>query len=314
MYERFFFLKEKPFHITPDPRFLFLSKKHREAIDLLLFGISERKGFILLTGEVGTGKTTLCRALLEKLNERTDSALILNPVLSDFELLKTITQDFGLCADSDTVKGHIDKLNGFLLKKASEGGNAVVIIDEAQNLTAGALEMIRLLSNLETEREKLLQIVLVGQPELKVKLSSTELRQLNQRVIIRYHLEALDAVETGAYIENRLTVAGGKGCVDFTPDALKAVFLNSSGIPRQINIICDRALTAAYIEEKRLIDRKTVSKAVRELEGEGYLSALTAAEKACSRYAPYIAASTFAAAFAAGVLWGPEILRFASWL
>ncbi len=314
MYEKFFFLKEKPFHITPDPKFLYLSKKHREAIDLLSFGVGERKGFILLTGEVGTGKTTLCRALLEKLPKNTESALILNPVLSEDDLLKTVTADFGLEPGRDSAKDHLDVLNRFLLKKAASGGAAVVIIDEAQNLNPATLEMIRLLSNLETEKEKLLQIVLVGQPELRDKLSLPELRQLNQRVIVRYHLNPLDLQETRAYIVNRLKVAGG-GNLDFRADAIRLVFEKSQGIPRMINIVCDRALTAAFIDEKRGIDAETVKKAASELEDDGYLekegeAPVSDTAPAYFRYMAPIVLSAFVLAFIAGLFIGPEVYNF----
>jgi general secretion pathway protein A len=311
MYEKFFYLKEKPFHITPDPRFLFLSSKHREAIELLCFGISKKKGFIVLTGEVGTGKTTLCRALLEKLSDRVETALILNPLLSDHDLLKTITEDFGLKVEGSSAKAHIDRLNEFLLETASGGGNAVVIIDEAQNLSPRALEMLRLLSNLETEKEKLLQIIMVGQPELKDKLQLPELRQLNQRVIVRYHLDPLDLKETGAYIQSRLFVAGGSGTVSFTGEAVEGVYEGSSGIPRMINIICDRALTAAFIAEKRTVDIGAVKTATDELRGDGYLGRDTRDlhQPGYLRYMRHIALSTFVAALVAGIFCGPLIIE-----
>lgn len=307
MYERFFFLKEKPFHITPDPRFLYLGRKHGEAMELLSYGIRERKGFLLLTGEVGTGKTTLCRALLDKLPERTESALILNPMLSDADLLSTIVHDFGLSPAAATPAAHIELLNSFLLELNASGGNAAVIIDEAQNLNRSALEMVRLLSNLETEREKLLQIVLVGQPELREKLKMSQLRQLNQRVIIRYHLDPLDLGETAAYIKNRLDIAGSTGSVEFTADALRAVHRGSGGIPRMINIISDRALTAAYISERRVIDKKVLGMALSELETEGYISGQTDL-LAYLEYTPHIAASMFLLALLAGIFWGPFVL------
>jgi general secretion pathway protein A len=310
MYERFFFLKERPFHITPDPRFLYLGRKHGEAMELLSYGIRERKGFILLTGEVGTGKTTLCRALLDKLPEHTESALILNPMLSDVDLLSTIVHDFGLNPAAATPAAHIERLNCFLLELNARGGNAAVIIDEAQNLNRSALEMVRLLSNLETEREKLLQIVLVGQPELREKLKTSQLRQLNQRVIIRYHLDPLDLGETAAYIKNRLDVAGPTGSVEFTADALEAVHRGSGGIPRMINIVCDRALTAAYISEKRVIDKKVLGLALAELETEGYMTG-TAGLLAYLEYTPHIAASMFLLALLAGIYWGPFVLGLA---
>ena len=177
VYEKFFYLKESPFNITPDPKFLYLSKKHQEALDLLSFGISEHKGFILLSGEVGTGKTTICRAILNKLDPKVKSAFIINPFLSDIELLMAINEDLGLKVDSLSLKEHLDALNYFLLERAAEGGNVVIIIDEAQNLSFKALEMIRLLSNFETEKMKLLQIVLAGHPELREKLQLPELRQ-----------------------------------------------------------------------------------------------------------------------------------------
>lgn len=272
MYEKYYYLNERPFHITPDPKFLYFSRKHGEALDLLLFGISEKKGFMLLTGEVGMGKTTLCMALLERLPEKTESALILNPLLSDFELLKSITADFGIRAGRDTVKGHLDRLNKFLLETASRGGSAAVIIDEAQDLSPNALEMVRLLSNLETEKEKLLQIVLVGQPELRDKLNMAELRQLNQRIIVRCELDPLAPEETRGYIQNRILVAGGRGAVEFSEEALALICKEARGTPRLINIISDRALTAAFVDDKRTVDGESAGKALDELKKEGYLA------------------------------------------
>jgi len=272
VYEKFFYLTENPFNITPDPKFLYLSKKHQEALDLLCFGISERKGFLMLSGEVGTGKTTLCRALLDKLDANVKSALILNPLLSDTELIRAINEDFGLRVDSSSLKEQVDALNSFLMVKAGEGGNAVVIIDEAQNLSPKALEMIRLLSNLETEKMKLIQIVLVGQPELREKLKLPELRQLNQRIVVRYHLSPLEFEETKAYIFNRLSIAGGQGGIKFTSTALKSIHEASCGIPRLINIVCDRILTAAFVSGKRVIDDEIEKKAVDELNMDGTLT------------------------------------------
>lgn len=306
MYEKFFYLKEKPFHITPDPRFLYLSNKHREAIDLLTYGVAEKKGFIMLTGEVGTGKTTLCRALLDKFPKRTESALILNPVLSEHDLIKTVTDDFGLKVEG-SVKDHLDRLNGFLLKNASAGVSSVVIIDESQDLSPSTLEMVRLLSNLETHKEKLLQIILVGQPELQEMLKGEELRQLNQRIIVRYHLDPLDHEETYGYIQNRLVIAGANGNVQFTAEAMSDIHEASGGIPRVINIVCDRALTAAYIEEMRVIGRELIKKALDELKQEGYIKSGGAA--GYSKYLPHIALSTFAAGVAAGIRWGAPLIQ-----
>ncbi|MBI5469389.1 MAG: AAA family ATPase [Deltaproteobacteria bacterium] len=311
MYEKFFYLKENPFHITPDPKFLYLSKSHREAIDLLLFGIKERKGFILLTGEVGTGKTTLCRALLEKLPKNTETALILNPVLSGKELLENITGDFGLGAKGGSIKAHLDALNGFLLKRASAGVNAAVIIDEAQNMTPGALEMVRLLSNIETDKHKLIQLLLVGQPELKKMLSLHELRQLNQRIAIRCNLSPLDLAETKAYIQTRLAIAGGRHSVRFAEEALAVVFRASRGIPRAINIVCDRALTAAFIAGKREVLGQEANRAVEELERDGFITqrAQAGGERGIGRYRPHIALSAFLIALIAGIFLGPALLR-----
>ncbi|MBI5893293.1 MAG: AAA family ATPase [Deltaproteobacteria bacterium] len=272
MYEKFFFLKENPFNITPDPKFLYLSDKHGEALNLLFFGIRERKGFLLLTGEVGTGKTTLCRALMDKMDEKIDTALLLNPLLTDIELIKTINDDFGIGIDGNSLKDNLDVLNRFLIEGVENGRNAVVIIDEAQNLSPNTLEMIRLLSNLETDKSKLLQIILVGQPELKAKLSLPELRQLNQRIIVRYHLMPLNHDETKSYIFNRLAIAGGLGNVSFNPDALDDIHWASGGIPRLVNILCDRVMLLAFVAEKRLIEKGMVTNAVNELGKEGVVS------------------------------------------
>lgn len=271
MYEKFFYFKENPFNITPNPRFLFLSSIHRKAMDLLKYGIAGKKGFILLTGEVGTGKTTICRAILDGLPKTVESALVLNPILSDLDLLRTITGDFGLKAKANSAKAQIDALNKFLLKVAARGGNAIVIFDEAQNLSTRSLEMIRLLSNLETDKEKLLQIILVGQPELKEKLTLPELRQLNQRIVVRHHLKPLRPDEVEAYIQNRLFIAGGRGTVRFTPRATRRIYRATRGVPRLINIFCDRALTAAFAEGKRVVDSKLASRAHEELREEGTL-------------------------------------------
>ena len=212
MYASFFGLKENPFNLTPDPRYLFLSPHHKEALDHLLYGINERKGFITVIGGVGTGKTTLCRALLGHLDATTKSALIFNAFISDMELLKTINEEFDIAMDprADTKKAYIDALNDFLLDTFRRGGNAVLLIDEAQNLSHAVLEQIRMLSNLETEKEKLIQIVLVGQSELRDMLAAPSLRQLYERIMVRYDLKPLDSKDIRGYIEHRLVVAGGR--------------------------------------------------------------------------------------------------------
>lgn len=266
MYESFFNMKEEPFGMTPNPRFLFLSKKHEEALANLSYGIERRKGFILVTGEIGTGKTTISRVLLNRFKD-TDTALILNPSLTQTGLLMSIVEDFGLKAGR-SVKDKLDTLNRFLLERRDEGRNAVVIIDEAQHLSNKALEMVRLLSNLETEREKLLQIVFMGQPELRDKLESKELRQLNQRIVVRYHLESLDPKETRDYILHRIMVSGcDEGYLRIEEDAFEEVFNFSHGYPRLINILCDRVLVLAYLESRRCIGADEVLRAKKDLGG-----------------------------------------------
>ena len=268
MYLSFFNFKEDPFRITPDPRFLFLSRQHEEAIGSLHYGINERKGFIAVIGDVGTGKTTICRALLSKLDKNIDTSLILNPMLSVQELLEAINEDFGnRSATSDSIKGQIDALNKFLLRRLRWNKNAVVIIDEAQNLSVEALEMVRMLSNLETDNKKLLQIMLVGQPELHRKLQMPELRQLNQRISVRYFLGALNYLEASSYIAHRVSVAGGAGFVRFDDASMRKIYDYSKGVPRLINIICDRALLTAYAERKRLIDKQVVRTSISDVEG-----------------------------------------------
>src|SRR5713226_1499508 len=269
MYEEFYGLKEKPFSLTPDPRFFFLSENHREAFEHLLYGIKEKEGFILITGEVGTGKTTLCRALLEKIeSSATDSALILNPMLSGYELLQSILNDFGIQSRAITKKGLLDDLNQFLLLQQASNRNSILIIDEAQNLPPFLLEEIRILSNLETEKEKLLQIILMGQVELKEKLSLPELRQLNQRISIRYHLQNLSKEEVARYIQHRLMVAGSPGDIHFSAGALREIYDYCRGIPRLTNLAAERALLAGYAEQTREIGRAAVVKGLKSLEGE----------------------------------------------
>ena len=268
MYEAFYGLAEKPFNLTPDPRFLFLSEKHKEAFAHLLFGIKNRTGFVMVSGEIGTGKTTICRSLLNQLDTDTEVAFIFNPCLSPEELLRKINEDFGIESRAETIKGLIDELNQYLLDRNAFGKNCVLVIDEAQDLTPSVLEQVRLLSNLETETQKLLQIVLIGQPELAYNLQLPELRQLNQRITARYHLKALDPEETLQYIAYRLRVAGGRKKVYLTRAAVRAVYRSSGGTPRVINAVCDRALLIGYIRETHTITARIVRQAAKEVRGE----------------------------------------------
>ena len=266
MYTSFFGFTEKPFNLTPDARYLFLSPHHKEALDHLLYGINERKGFIAITGGIGTGKTTLCRTLLSHLDSRTKTALVFNSFITDAELLQIILREFGIeTAQACSSKNeYIDALNHFLLQNFSEGGNAVLVIDEAQNLTHTVLEQIRMLSNLETEKEKLIQIVLVGQYELTELLATPSLKQLNERITVRYDLKPLKPNDIKGYIEHRLVVAGGRGDVRFTTGAFKKIYAYSHGNPRRINAVCDRALLIAYAKEAFIISRKIVGKAIAD--------------------------------------------------
>lgn len=268
MYLEYYSLTEAPFDITPNPRFLFYSPKHREAYNHLLYGIRERKGFVQLTGEVGAGKTTLCRAMLEQLDGQFATALILNPVMSPDELMKAIAIEFGLdVRDLDRLET-IEEINKFLLWQVEMGKDSVLIIDEAQDLTDELLEQVRLLSNLELDNRKLLQIVLMGQPELRDRLNNPRLKQLRQRITVRYHLMPLNRCEVNQYIQHRLEVSGAKGAPYFTQPALWRVHRYSGGIPRLVNAVCDKALLAGYVQQTDKIDYGTVGQAVRELEGE----------------------------------------------
>lgn len=268
MYEAFYGLREKPFSLTPDPKFFYLSQSHREALDHLLYGIQQREGFIVITGDVGTGKTTLCRALLGKLDERTRTALVFNPILSEEELLRSILQDFGLRGAGASKKELVDELNEFLIQLLVEGENAVLIVDEAQDLSAEILEQIRLLSNLETEREKLIQIVLVGQLGLLDLLGAPGLRQLNQRVSVRFKIRPLSAHETSQYIYHRLLVAGSTGEALFSPSALQVIYGYSQGVPRLINLACDRALLQGFVDQDSRITAERVKLALKSLDQE----------------------------------------------
>lgn len=265
MYESYFGFLEKPFNVTPDAHFLFPSAQHEGAINTLYYGVTEQKGFLLLTGEVGTGKTTILRAMLNRLGDNVETSLIINPLLSTVELLKTINKDFGCETSGDTVKDQLDVLNIFLLENNRKGRNAVVIIDEAQNLSMEALEMTRLLSNLETSTHKLIQIILAGQPELQDKLADKSLRQLVQRIQIFCNLRPLDSPQTENYIQHRITRAGNNPQVAFERSAIREVHKVSGGIPRMINTLCDLALLAAFSRETRVITRGLIREAAREV-------------------------------------------------
>ena len=269
MYEAFYGLSEPPFRLTPDPHYLYLSTHHREALGHLLFGIREGTGFISVTGDIGTGKTTLLRALLRDLEANTTVGYIFNPALSDVELLQTINSEFSLPATSASKKELVDELNRFLVGQKLANKRVVVIVDEAQNLPPATLEQLRLLSNLETETTKLLQIVLVGQPELKQLLARPELAQLNQRITVRWHLQPLDREETARYIQHRLRIAGGPATADiFSPGALRLLYRYSGGVPRLINIAAHRALLAGYTREQRTISPTLTRHVIAELRAD----------------------------------------------
>jgi general secretion pathway protein A len=275
MYTSFFGLTEKPFAITPDPRYLYLSERHAEALAHLLYGVNESGGFVQLTGEVGTGKTTVVRTLLSRLPQHADVAVILNPRISPAEFLLTICEELGVviaAADRGSVKQMVDALNRHLLEAYSAGRRVIIVVDEAQNLSAQVLEQVRLLTNLETPTQKLLQIILIGQPELRVLLERTDLRQLAQRITGRYHLSPLTRAETKAYVRHRLRVAGVTGDV-FTAGALAAVHRVAAGIPRVINVCCDRALLGAYTRESRRVTAALVRRAAGEVYGRRFAPA-----------------------------------------
>ncbi|MEM7500717.1 MAG: AAA family ATPase [Pseudomonadota bacterium] len=269
MYTKFFGLNEKPFSITPDPRYLFMSERHGEGLAHLLYGVTDSGGFIQLTGEVGTGKTTLVRTLLGQLPNEVDVALILNPQLTVLEFLQSICKELhvDLPQEKDRPMALVDQLNRHLLDTHANGRRVILLVDEAQNLSHDVLEQLRLLTNLETAKQKLLQIILIGQPELREVLAQNNLRQLAQRVTGRYHLEPLSKEESAKYIDHRMRVAGALGEI-FSDAAKLEVYRSSGGIPRVMNVICDRALLGAYSQESRLVDRAIVRKAAKEVAGE----------------------------------------------
>lgn len=272
MYLEFLGLRERPFSITADPSFLYLSKKHREALSHMVYGIRERKGFVEITGEIGTGKTTLCKALLRQLDPSTKTALILQPTLSELQLLQAIVQDFGMNPIKVDRLGLFTQLNKFLLEQAELGQNIVLVIDEAQTLSLRLLEQIRMLSNLETDKQKLIQIILVGQPQLREKLALPALEQLRQRIGVRYHITPLDRDEVRTYIDHRLRIAGSDGVLEWMPEGAEEVYLCSKGIPRLINLICDRALLACYVYRVKRVDAEIVRQSYQELTGQVLVS------------------------------------------
>lgn len=275
MYEDYYGFVEKPFSLTPDPKYLFKSESHANAFELMQYAIRRREGFVVVTGDIGTGKTTLCRVIMQQVDKKTFTALVLNPFLSEEDLLKIILQDFGVVSREEIKRGRligitkqelIETLNEFLLSLLPLRAGALLIIDEAQNLPVPVLEQIRILSNLETDKEKLLQIVLVGQLNLQTMLRSPELRQLDQRVSIRYELKPLTRDEAAAYVNHRLAIAGGGAAVSFGPRALQLIHKYSGGIPRLINLLCDRALLGGYSLRTNKITAEMLRNAAHSLD------------------------------------------------
>ena len=266
MYRHYFGLAEAPFSIAPDPRYIYLSQRHQEALAHLLYGVSGDGGFVLLTGEVGAGKTTVCRCLLQQVPASCDVAYIFNPKLTVEELLSTICVEFGIAYPSGnaSVKVFVDCINTYLLDAHARGRHTVLIIDEAQNLSAEVLEQMRLLTNLETNKRKLLQIILIGQPELALMLERPELRQLSQRVVARYHLGPLSKPEVAAYVRHRLEISGAQRQL-FPVGLMGRVYRLSGGVPRVINVLCDRSLLGTYVQGKERVDRATLAQAAREV-------------------------------------------------
>lgn len=270
MYAAFFGLSQPPFSIAPDPHYLFMSERHREALAHLLYGVESGGGFVLLTGEIGAGKTTVCRRLLEETPKRSRVAYIFNPKLTVGDLLHTICHEFGVTVPASnrgplTINDYLDPLNAHLIRCHAQGLNSVIIIDEAQSLSAAVLEQLRLMTNLETRDRKLLQIILIGQPELRQMLARPELEQLNQRVIARFHLGALSETESREYVAHRLSVAGWTGSSPFTSKAMSQVYRLTGGVPRRINLLCDRAMLGAYATGRKTIDHNIVNRAAREV-------------------------------------------------
>jgi general secretion pathway protein A len=309
MHEDYYGFSEKPFNLTPDPKYLYKSHSHANAFDLLQYAIRRREGFVVVTGDIGTGKTTLCRAVLEQLDRKTFTALVLNPFLSEEDLLRLILQDFGIVSRDEMQRGRlsgvskqelIDTLNAFLMSLLPIGAGALLIIDEAQNLPLQVLEQIRILSNLETDKEKLLQIVLVGQLNLQELLRSPELRQLDQRISIRYELKPLTREETAAYIAHRMTIAGGGAVVSFAPKAVDRVHRYTGGIPRLINLVCDRALLGGYSARTARITPDIVESAATSLELKSARVPMTGWMR---RYAGAFAAGVVVMALVAGAMY-----------
>lgn len=271
MYTQYFGLSEKPFAIAPNPRYLYMSELHREALAHLVYGLSSDGCIILLTGEVGTGKTTVCRCLLEQLPKSTDIAIILNPRLTVSDLLKTICEELAITdiPDGPSNKDYIDAINRHLLRSHASGRSTALVIDEAQNLNAEVLEQLRLLTNLETNTQKLLKIILLGQPELRTLLSSPEMAQVNQRITSKYHLKPLQPDDVRIYIQHRIKVAGGGPGRLFSNKAIDCIIKLSKGIPRVINLLCDRALLGAYAEGSDTVTRDIMNKAGKEIVQEG---------------------------------------------
>jgi general secretion pathway protein A len=312
MYKKFFGLKHEPFSIAPDPHYLFMSERHREALAHLLYGVRGGGGFVLLTGEIGAGKTTVCRCFLEQVPRRCNVAYIFNPRQTAEELLESICADFRILRESEpgrvpSARDHVAALNEFLLRTHGVGQNNVLIIDEAQSLSAEVLEQLRLLTNLETNERKLLQIILIGQPELRDMLARPELEQLAQRVIARYHLGALTAGETEQYIHHRLTVSGLSGALPFDAASMQRIHALSRGVPRRINLLCDRALLGAYARGRARVDVAIVDKAAAEVQGE-----MSARERGLGLRSPRarVAAALGLGIIAGAALFGAGMLAF----